>query len=90
MHHQQRVSAFQREIVAWLSPGEVYYPRTLKTVIEFLDTHWAVEVSYGEVHYIDTNDCARGVSYGALLLGEVCRSLHYQQPVAFFQRRIIE
>lgn len=84
------IQATDGEIIGWLNSDDVYYPGTLKRVVDFFAAHPAVDVVYGMADHIDEHDKAfetyPSAPWNFELLKDRC---FICQPALFFRRRVI-
>ena len=78
------------EVMAWLNSDDVYLPKAVGDVTEFLCSNGSVDVAYGDAFYIDerSQTIERFIAHHFDLL----KLLHYNilpQPAAFIRRNAI-
>lgn len=85
------IQATDGEIIGWLNSDDVYYPETLKRVVDFFAAHPTVDVVYGMADHIDEQDTPfetyPSAPWDFELLKERC---FICQPALFFRRRVVE
>jgi glycosyltransferase involved in cell wall biosynthesis len=85
------LSLCQGEIIGWLNSDDIYYPGTLRRVLELFDRHPEIDVIYGRADHIDDQGAiieeypTREWSFDALI-----NHCIISQPAAFFRREVIQ
>jgi len=79
------------EIIGWLNSDDVYYPGTLKKILNFFSSHPDVDIVYGDADHIDEKDEWIEDYYTEAWdferLQDVC---FLCQPAVFFRRQVVE
>lgn len=79
------------EAIAWINSDDVYHPRALSRVAEFLESNPEVDVVYGDADHIDGEDRVIGpYPVEPWSLERLAQRSFICQPAAFFRRRVVE
>jgi glycosyltransferase involved in cell wall biosynthesis len=85
------IRATTGQLIGWLNSDDLYAPRALAIVSDFLEANPAVDVVYGDAQLIDAEDCPIGAYYtepwNPARLPVRC---FLCQPAVFFRRRVVE
>jgi glycosyltransferase involved in cell wall biosynthesis len=79
------------DIVGWVNSDDIYYPGTLKTVVDFFDANPAVDVLYGAARHIDADGrLLEDYPTEPFAWDRLIETCIISQPASFFRRRTIE
>jgi len=85
------LAATTGEIVAWLNSDDVYYPGTLRAVLEVFEKNPEIDVVYGDADHVDVNDAViEPYPVEPFDMARLMERCILCQPAAFFRRRAVE
>ena len=79
------------EIIGWLNSDDIYYPNTLKKILNFFETHPDINVVYGNANHIGEDDSFIEQYYTENFNYERLKDVCYIcQPALFFRKSLVE